>query len=160
MVDERTSKIEGVKQLLNRLATACGFDPLAVEEETFDAELWTLTVFYRAQPESCCVQIQAIEAAALRIEFSSPPLPLARRFAQTKDYAVLLMRRNGLKNKGFWRYGYQIPAECQQFVVLEDLATLDVTKFHEAVLEVILENQWWRSVLENRARTWADEPWE
>jgi hypothetical protein len=151
---------EEIRQRLNHLAVECGFDPLVVAGKTLDGDVWSVTVISPALQDVCFIEIYDSEADDVQIQFSSTPLALARRFEQTKHYAVLLMRRNGQKTKGFWRFGYGISGECQQFVILEDLETLNAARFYEAAIEVVTEDQWWHDVLEGRARTWAEEPWE
>ena len=153
---------EEVQHRLKDLAIECGFSPLVVVGQTFDLDgldFWMLTVSPPTQLAVCFIKIYDAEADELRIEFSSTPIPLARRFEQTKDYAVLLMRRNGEQRNGFWRF-VRVPHESQQFVMLEDLATLNAKKFHNAALAVVTEDRWWQHVLARRARTWAEESWE
>ena len=152
--------VEAIRQRLNDLALECGFKPLEVVGRTLCSDIWSVTVNVTAPQDVCHVRIYDFETDEIQIQFSSMPVFLARPFERAKTDAVLLMRRNGGQNKGFWRFDYEIQGNCQQFVVFENLATLDAQKFYNAALEVISEDQWWQNVLEERARTWADDPWE
>ena len=107
--------VDTVKQRLDDLALECGFEPLEVVGHTFDLDgldYWRLTVFAARHGAVCFIKIYDADANKLKIEFSSTPVALARRFEQTKDYAVLLMRRNGRRRTGFWRFDH-VPHESQ-----------------------------------------------
>ena len=152
--------IEAIRQRLNDLTLECGFSPLVVAGRAFDGDVWGVMVNVAAPQDVCHVKIYDFGADEILIQFSSVPISLARPFGQTKEDALLLMRRNGKQSEGFWRFGYEHPADCQQFVILEDLTMLNAAKFYDAAIRVVTEDQWWHDILEERARTWAEEPWE